>query len=83
MKYKKLSDVANFREERTANITFENYISTENMFKDKGGITMAKSLPNVKQLLLIIQMIFCFLILDLISKKFGMQTDPAAVQTMF
>lgn len=48
MKYKKLSDVANFREERTANITFENYISTENMFKDKGGITMAKSLPNVK-----------------------------------
>ena len=48
MKYKKLSDVANFREERTANITFENYISTENMLKDKGGITMAKSLPNVK-----------------------------------
>ncbi len=48
MDYKKLSDFADFREERTANITFENYISTENMIKDKGGITRASSLPDVK-----------------------------------
>lgn len=48
MEYKKLSDFADFREERTANITFDNYISTENMIKDKCGITTASSLPNVK-----------------------------------
>lgn len=48
MEYKRLSDVAVFREERTTNITFDNYISTENMIKDKGGITVATSLPNAK-----------------------------------
>lgn len=48
MKYKRLSNFADFRTERTANITFENYISTENMIRDKGGIMTVSSLPDVK-----------------------------------
>lgn len=48
MKYKRLSDFADFRTERTANITFENYISTENMIRDKGGIMTVSSLPDAK-----------------------------------
>lgn len=48
MKYKRLSDFADFRTERTANITFENYISTENMLRDKGGIMTVSSLPDAK-----------------------------------
>lgn len=48
MDYKKLSDCAEFRKERTADITFENYITTDNMLPNKGGITVASSLPDVK-----------------------------------
>lgn len=48
MKYKRLSDFTDFRTERTANITFENYISTENMIRDKGGIMTVSSLPDAK-----------------------------------
>ncbi len=48
MEYIKLSDCASFRESRTNNITLENYITTENMLPNKGGITKIDSLPSVK-----------------------------------
>lgn len=48
MEYLRLSDCSNFASDRTSNITFENYISTENMIPNKGGITIASSLPDVK-----------------------------------
>lgn len=48
MEYKKLSDCASFRNERTKQIDFETYISTENMLQNKAGITIAESLPDVK-----------------------------------
>ena len=48
MKYLRLSDCSDYSSERTSNITFENYISTENMLPNKGGVTVASSLPDVK-----------------------------------
>ncbi|TQV87562.1 restriction endonuclease subunit S [Aliikangiella coralliicola] len=46
----KLSDLAEFKRERfeVSELTFENYISTENMLENKSGITRASSLPKVK-----------------------------------
>ena len=48
MEYLRLSDCADFVSERTSNITYENYISTENMIQNRGGVTIASSLPDVK-----------------------------------
>lgn len=48
MKYKRLSECAEFSDKRTSNITFDNYVTTDSMLPDKGGITMASSLPDVK-----------------------------------
>lgn len=48
MDYKKLSDCADFRNERTKQIDFETYISTENILPNKAGVTIAESLPNAK-----------------------------------
>ena len=48
MEYKKLSDCADFRRERTTEINIETYISTENMIKDKGGISVSSTLPEIK-----------------------------------
>ena len=46
MEYLRLSDCAYFSTQRTKNISIENYISTENMLPNKGGITIASSLPE-------------------------------------
>ena len=48
MEYKRLSDCAFWGKDRTDNIHYESYISTENMIKDKGGVTIASSLPDSK-----------------------------------
>lgn len=48
MNYTKLSDVAYYSELRTKNITLENYITTDNMLPNIGGICTATSLPNSK-----------------------------------
>lgn len=48
MEYKRLSDSASWGTDRTRDINYESYISTENMIKDKGGVTIASSLPEVK-----------------------------------
>ena len=48
MEYKKLSDCASWGKDRTCDINYESYISTENMIKDKGGVTIASSLPASK-----------------------------------
>lgn len=48
MDYLRLSDCSDFVSDRTSNITFDNYISTENMIANRGGITTASSLPNAK-----------------------------------
>ena len=48
MEYKKLSECADFRNERTKQIDFETYISTENMLPNKAGVSTAESLPDVK-----------------------------------
>ncbi len=48
MEYLRLSDCADFASDRTSNITIENYISTENMIPNKGGITIASTIPDVK-----------------------------------
>lgn len=48
MEYKRLSDCASWGKDRTDNINYESYISTENMIKNKGGVTIASSLPDSK-----------------------------------
>lgn len=50
MKYK-LSDICNYAKGKVdvATLNEENYISTENMMPDKGGITRASSLPAIAQ----------------------------------
>ena len=48
MEYLRLSDCSDYSSDRTSNITFENYISTENMLPNKGRVTVASSLPDVK-----------------------------------
>lgn len=50
MKYK-LSDICEFVKEKidVANLDVTNYISTENMVPDKGGISAAAALPSVVQ----------------------------------
>ncbi len=48
MEYKRLSECAYYSDLRTNAITFDNYISTENMLPNKGGITIAESLPDTK-----------------------------------
>ena len=47
-KYQILSDCASFVSERTSDITFENYITTENMIENRGGVKIASSLPDAK-----------------------------------
>lgn len=50
MKYK-LSDICEFAKEKidVANLDVTNYISTENMVPDKGGVSAAAALPSVVQ----------------------------------
>lgn len=48
MEYKRLSECAYYSDMRTKSISFDNYISTENMLPDKGGVTKAGSLPETK-----------------------------------
>lgn len=48
MEYRKLSNCAEFRSERTTKINVKTYITTENMIKDKGGITVPDTLPELK-----------------------------------
>lgn len=47
-KYKRLSEYSNFVSERTSNIAIDNYISTENMIENRGGVKEAAALPDVK-----------------------------------
>lgn len=47
-KYKRLSECSNFVSERTSNIAIDNYISTENMIENCGGVKEAAALPDVK-----------------------------------
>ena len=47
-KYKRLSECSKFVSERTSNITIDNYISTENMVENRGGVKLASTLPDVK-----------------------------------
>ena len=47
-KYKRLSEYSNFVAERTSNIAIDNYISTENMIENRGGVKEAAALPDVK-----------------------------------
>lgn len=42
----KLYECAKFSNKRTKDINIESYISTENMLPNKGGITIAESLPD-------------------------------------
>ena len=46
----KLSDICGFRKGKVdvSNLTLKTYISTENMLPNKGGITVASSLPTVQ-----------------------------------
>lgn len=48
MKYKRLFECAEFSKKRTSNIIIDNYVTTDNMLPNKGGIAIASSLPNVK-----------------------------------
>lgn len=50
MKYN-LSDICDYVRGKVdvASLIYENYISTENMISNKGGITSASSLPSVAQ----------------------------------
>ena len=48
MEYKRLSDCAAWGKDRTHDINYDSYISTENMIKDKGGVTIASSIPDSK-----------------------------------
>lgn len=50
MDYKQLWQVAKYADNRIAasKVALDDYISTENMLPDKGGVTLATSLPEVK-----------------------------------
>lgn len=48
MEYKRLIECAYYSDMRTNSISFDNYISTENMLPNKGGVTTAVSLPDTK-----------------------------------
>ncbi len=48
MKYLRLSDCASYREERTKQIDYETYITTDNMLPNCAGITRSETLPNAK-----------------------------------
>lgn len=52
MEYVLLSDVGSFSDERISigHVTVDNYISTENMVPNKGGVIQASSLPDAKKL---------------------------------
>lgn len=50
MDYIKLKDCSSYRKERTTKFNLENYITTENMLSDKGGVIVAESLPDCKTL---------------------------------
>ena len=48
IKYKQLSEVASFSNDKTSlnTVNIHNYVSTENMLPNKGGITTATNLPD-------------------------------------
>lgn len=52
MEYVLLSDVGSFSDERISigHVTVDNYISTENMVPNKGGVIQASSLPDAKKI---------------------------------
>lgn len=84
MDYKLLSEVSVYRKDRIASdkVNHENYISTENMLPNRGGVEMQLRLQMQRRFLPIRKAIFCCLILDLTSKKYGMQIKKVAVPTM-
>lgn len=43
-----MHECAEYRNERTKQIDYETYITTDNMLPNKGGITIAETLPNSK-----------------------------------
>lgn len=51
MEYVLLSDVGSFSDERISieQVTVDNYVSTENMVPNKGGVIQASSLPDAKK----------------------------------
>ena len=46
MEYMRLSDCAEYRNDRTDIIDYDTYITTDNMLPNRGGITVAESLPD-------------------------------------
>ena len=48
MEYIRLEQCAKYSDKRTKNILLESYISTENMIPNKGGISIAESIPDCK-----------------------------------
>lgn len=52
MKYKMLSSVCTYRQDRISieEVDLSNYISTENMIPDRGGVEFASSIPDAKTL---------------------------------
>ena len=85
MEYKLLSEVSVYRKDRIGSdkVNKENYISTENMLSNRGGVENATTVASAKSFPLIKKEIFCYLILDLTSKKYGMQLKKVAVPMMY
>ena len=48
MEYRRLTDCAYYRNERTKQIDYETYITTDNMLPNRAGITETESLPDAK-----------------------------------
>lgn len=48
MEYMRLSECAYYRNERTDQIDFDTYITTDSMIPNRGGIVTAESLPDAK-----------------------------------
>lgn len=80
----RLSDICSYRKGKVevSSLTSENYISTENMLPNKGGITYATSLPTVALHKNTKKAMFLCLISDLISKRFGELNMMVDVLTM-
>ena len=81
----KLGDICDFAKDRISveNLSYKNYISTENLLPNKCGMVTATSLPKVSTTL-------AFKIGDVLVsnirpyfKKFFMQILTVVVQTMF
>lgn len=71
MEYKLLSEVSVYRKDRIGSdkVNKENYISTENMLSNRGGVENATTVASAKSFPAYKKEIFCYLILDLTSKN--------------